>query len=489
LTCSHLPLLKDLGKINRVMKFLFLYWNHPVEPLGLMYLSSVLKQDGHQTKIGIIGGDKNLTELVKEYKPNVVAASVMTGSHIQFMELVEEFRKVHSFLAMMGGSHPTFHPEVMEEYPGLDVLVMGEAEESIREYAKAVLTGGDITNIPNLWVRKDGKIYKNDLRNLEDDIDKLPFPDREIVYEHDIWKRQPIRHFIACRGCAYRCTYCFNNAIANIYEGKGKWVRWREEEKVVAEVKEVIARYGGKFVYFQDDIFIMDRKWLKRFADLYSKEVGLPFHCHVRPNLVDETSAKMLKDAGCYSVHMALETADDKLRKLIERDMPKETIINACKVLNDNGIKIMLQNILGLPSSTLRNDFETLEMNILCEPLYSWCSLFQPYPGLELTQYAKDHNLLEEKSGNSFDDIGKKFFEASILKLESKKEREHLQKWFAIASAYPILYKSGLLHLLINMPDKPFIRKSFHWAYDKFRKYKDSQLYGMELESANEMED
>ncbi len=266
-------------------------------------------------------------------------------------------------------------------------------------------------------------------------------------------------------------------------------MRWRSVDKVVEEVKDVIQKWGGKFIYFQDDIFIMDKKWLEEFARKYSKEVGLPFHCHVRPNLVDEASAKLLKEAGCYSVHMALETADDDLRKMIERDMPKETIVNASKALNHNGIKIMLQNILGLPTSSLRNDFETLEMNIECEPLYAWCSLFQPYPGLELTRVAKEKGLLEEKSGNGYDDIGKKFFEASILKLDNKKEREFLQKWFAVAAAYPLLYRSGLVNLLIRMPDTPVVRKTYHWIYDKFRQYKDSQLYGLKLESANEMED
>ncbi len=467
------------------MKFLFLYWNHPVEPLGLMYLSAVLKKAGHQTKIGIIGGEKDLDQVYKEYKPDVVACSVMTGSHIDFMEIVHRFKQIRPVLSMMGGSHPTFAPEVIEEYPELDVVVQGEAEDAIKEWANAQQSGGDTTHIPNIWVRKDGKIYKNEMRNLNEDLDGLPFPDRDIVFEHPIWKRQPIRHFIAARGCAYRCTYCFNNAVVDIYKGKGKWVRWRSVDKVVEEVKDVIDKWGGKFVYFQDDIFIMDKQWLAEFAEKYSKAVGLPFHCHVRPNLVDEKSAQLLKKAGCYSVHMALETADDKLRLMIERDMSKETIVNASKALNNNGIKIMMQNILGLPTSTLRNDFETLEMNILCDPLYAWCSLFQPYPGLELTRVAKEKGLLEEKSA---DNIGKKFFEASILKLENKKEREFLQKWFAVAAAYPILYKSGLVDLLIRMPDRPVVRKAYHWVYDKFRKYKDSQLYGMDLESANEME-
>ncbi|MBI3012107.1 MAG: B12-binding domain-containing radical SAM protein [Elusimicrobia bacterium] len=466
------------------MKILFLYWNHPVEPLGLMYLSSVLKRNGHQTKLAIIGGKKPISEVVAEFQPNMVAASGMTGSHIEFMEIVTGLKKEHSFLSVMGGSHPTFHPEVIEEYKDLDIVVRGEAEKSVEELVNGLQGGSDVTHIPNLWVRKNGQIFKNEIRDLNEGIDDLPFPDRDLVYEYPLWEKQPIRHFIACRGCAYRCTYCFNNAIVDLYKGKGMWVRWRSPARVVQEVKDVIQKYGGKFVYFQDDIFIMDKKWLKEFSNLYKREVGLPFHCHVRPNLVDEPSAKLLKDAGCYSVHMALETADDELRKLIERDMPKETILNASRYLNQNGIKIMLQNILGLPTSTLRHDFETLEMNIACQPLYAWCSIFQPYPGLELTRYAQTKGLLEA----NHDQIGQKFFESSILKIGHKKQREFLQKWFAIAVAYPFLYRSKALQLLISMPDLPWIRKFYHWAYDRFRRSRDNQLYGLNLDKFSAME-
>ena len=400
-----------------------------------MYLSAVLKKGGHSTKLGIIGGDMDLGQVVADYKPDVLAASVMTGSHIEFMKLASELKKRHKFMTMMGGSHPTFHPEVLSEFEDADFVVQGEAEEAVLELANALQNGTDTTQIKNIWTKKDGKIYKTEMRNLAQDIDTVPFPDRELVYEHPLWLKQPIRHFIACRGCAYRCTYCFNNAIAEVYKGKGMWVRWRAVDKVVAEVKEVLQKYGGKFVYFQDDIFIMDKKWLEEFAEKYSKEIGLPFHCHVRPNLVDEASAKLLKKAGCYSVHAALETADDELRKLIERDMSKDVILNACKYLNDNGIKIMLQNILGLPTSTLKNDYETLELNIACKPLYAWCSLFQPYPGLELTEYARQKGLLDENK-----EIGRKFFEASILKISEKQEREHLRNGLPWLRRYPMLY-------------------------------------------------
>ena len=461
------------------MKFLFLAWKHPVEPLGLLYISSTLKKHNHDTKIAIIGQD-DLDKVVSEFKPDVVAGSVMTGGQAEFLKITNGLKQKHNFLCLMGGSHPTFHPKVIEE-AGLDVIAQGECEESIAEFADNLRDGKDITKIKNLWVKIDNKIYKNEIRELNENLDSLPFPDREVAYEHNIWKNEPIRHFIACRGCAYKCTYCFNSAIEKIYGGKGKWVRWRSVDNLIQEIKQVIEKYGGKVIYFQDDIFIMNRPWLEEFAPKYKKEINLPFHCHVRPNLINEATARLLKEAGCYSVHMALESADDYIRNVvIKREMDKETVYKACELLNGYGIKIMLQNILGLPGSNLEKDMETLKMNIKCKPLYAWCSIFQPYPGLPLTEYAASKGLLE----GDYNDIGAKFFETTIVKLENKKEIEHLQKWFAIASSYPILYKSGLLKILINMPDNNRVKKIYKYVYNKYRAHKDDQLYGIKLENS-----
>ena len=133
--------------------------------------------------------------------------------------------------------------------------------------------------------------------------------------------------------------------------------------------------------------------------------------------------------------------------------------------------------MVGLPGSTLKDDLETLKMNIKIKPLYAWVSIFQPYPGLELTEYAAKHGYLDI----DFDKIDKKFFENSVLKIEKAKQREHLQKWFGIAAEYPIFYYSRLLHLLINMPRNSVVKKAYIWAWKKFRDHKDSQLYGPQL--------
>src|SRR3989344_5955490 len=251
------------------MKFLFLLWKHPVEPLGLMYISSVLKKAGHQTKAALIDHETqnydNILKTVEEFNPDIIAGRVMTGGQNMFLDIIRKLKKKNNLFSLIGCIHPTFYPKEIES-EGLDIISLGEAEDAIVELANNLDQGKDITKIQNLWVKQKGKIYKNDISHLVEDIDSIPFPDRELVYEHDLWKNEPIRHFVACRGCAYRCTYCFNNTMAKVYKDKGNWVRWRSVDSLIQEIKGVLENYGGEMVYFQDDIFIMNKPWLREFA-------------------------------------------------------------------------------------------------------------------------------------------------------------------------------------------------------------------------------
>jgi hypothetical protein len=136
----------------------------------------------------------------------------------------------------------------------------------------------------------------------------------------------------------------------------------------------------------------------------------------------------------------------------------------------------MLQNILGLPFTSLKNDLETLELNINCQPDYAWASIFQPYPRTELGEECVSSGVYT----GDFSDISNNFFDISVLNIENKNEIANLQKLFAIAVKYPGLYHSGRLQKLIELPyDKN--KERFTAIYNSFRKRSDKILYGFEL--------
>ncbi len=454
------------------MKFLFINKPLQIEPLGLMYISSAIKQFSHETKLALT--TDNLEKKVEEFKPDFIGYSIMTGDQKLYDDINKRLKDRFSFFSIAGGPHPTFFPESLKD-SSFDAFCLGEGERAIQQFIETPSS----LRTSNFWFKKEGRVFKNPVQHLSYSLDNVSFPDRKLLSGIPEVRDGPISHFIASRGCPFKCSYCFNESFRRLYHGKGNRTRFRSPENLVAEIKQTISSSPAKFVYFQDDTFTLSRHWLSDFAELYSREVKLPFHCHVRANTIDEEKIEYLKKAGCYSVHVAAETADDYLRnEILKRDMSKEEIFSAAELLRSSGIKFMLQNIIGLPEGSLEKDLETLEMNIKCQPDYSWVSIFQPYPGTALGEFCKEKGYYKD----DFSDLGDSFFDSSKLSFNEKYKNQlaNLQKLFAVAVEHPDLYNSGLLKELIELPYEA-TKEPFTKFYRNFRKKGDRKLYGFDL--------
>jgi len=453
------------------MKILFITKPFKIEPLGLMYLSSSAKKENHETDIVLTS--ENIEKRILEYKPDVLAYSVMTGDQKFYVELNKRIKNLNNSTSIFGGPHPTFFPNfILEE--GVDVLCVGEGETAFIDF----LNNPHKKEIPNLIIKKDNQIIKNKLRALSD-LDALPFPDRDLVFKYSEIKDGPIKHFISSRGCPFNCSYCFNESYADLYSGNGKRVRHRGIDSLVREISEVTSNSPTKFVYFQDDTFTLSKDWLEQFSIEYKQKIKLPFHCHVRANTITEEKINFLKQAGCYSVHLAAESANDRLRNnILNRGMSKEQIYNACNLLKKYNIKFMLQNIIGIPTGSIENDLETLELNINCKPDYAWVSIFQPYPGTKLGEFCEKNNFY---SGN-LEEINSNFFDSSILNFPDKykKQLSNLQKLFAVLVEHPKFYYSPNFERMLNSFDDS-VKIKYKNIYDKMRKKGDKKLYGFNL--------
>jgi anaerobic magnesium-protoporphyrin IX monomethyl ester cyclase len=437
------------------MRVLFVEKQIDYEPLGLLYLSSVLRQSGHEVRLSI-ATEKDPVAVAQEWQPDVVGYSVYTGSQAYYRDLNLRIKDAVDVVSVFGGPHPTYFPEFVEE-PGVDAICIGEAEGAILDLVEAVEAGSPLTGIENWWFKRNGRVEHNPIRPAEDNLDTLEFPDRELLFEVDEFTRQSgIKHFITSRGCPYDCTYCFNHALAEIYRGKGKRLRQMSVDKVIQEVKWVQERYPMQFVVFLDDLFIVYRDWLQELAERFPREVGLPFFCNVRANLVTPVKIALLKQAGCASVGMGLETGNPKVRnEILKRNLSDEQILEASRLIHEAGIQLLTTNMVGLPGGSLENDFETLALNHACGPAYANAFLYQPYPRTELGEYARQHGYVEGK----LDDIDPSAWERSVLRFstpDEKRQIENLNKLFAVAVEWP--WMTGLVRRLTRLPPNPLFR-------------------------------
>jgi anaerobic magnesium-protoporphyrin IX monomethyl ester cyclase len=435
------------------------------EPHGIMHISALLKQEGHRTSLAV-ATDEDPVEAALCLKPDVVGYTVYTGTQNYYLDVNRQIKaQLPGVFSIFGGPHPTFFPEMIE-YEEVDGICVGEGEYATLDLLNALQASAEIAGIPNWHFKFNGEIVRNPVRPLltSEQLDELPFPDRDLLYNvHPASRRNKIRPFITGRGCPYSCTYCFNKAYRDLYRGLGKAMRRRSVENVIREIKAVRKRYPLEFITFMDDTFILNRQWLQEFAVRYKAEVGLPFWCQVRADLVTDEMMALFKDAGCVSVSFGLEAGNDRLRNaILRRDMSREQILEASRIFRQHGIAFMTNNMLGLPTGSLETDFETLELNVQCRPSYANVFLFQPYPKTELGELACQEGWM----AGSFDDLSGSVSDDTIIRFGSESEKrqiENLQKLFALAVEFPFLVP--LVKLLIKLP-----RNKLFWLVYKIWK-------------------
>jgi anaerobic magnesium-protoporphyrin IX monomethyl ester cyclase len=424
------------------------------EPHGILRVSAALKQAGHVTDM-VVATEEDPIEAALRIKPDALAYSVYTGTQRYYLDVNRRIREQLDVYSIMGGPHPTFFPEIIEE-EGVDAICIGEGEYATVDLINALEKADAIEGIANWWIKSNGRIYRNGLRPLVADLDELPLADRQLLYRaHPLSRQRKLKPFITGRGCPYNCSFCFNEAYSQLYGGKGRRTRRRSVENVIQEIQEVRREHPLDFVLFLDDTFIINRKWLQRLAKRYKEEVGLPFWCQVRPNLVTEEKVALFKDMGCVSVSFGLETANDRLRyEVLNRHITKEQILKACRILREHGIKYSTNNMLGLPTGGLETDLETLDLNIECRADYVNVFLYQPYPKTKLGEMALREGLMT----GTFDDLSGSVTDDTVIKFSSdgeKRQIENLQKLLSVTAEFPFL-KSLVVRLIKLPPNELF---------------------------------
>ena len=440
------------------------------EFLGPMYLASYLEKKGHSAEIVVAYGRINIIKHIKETQPDLIAFSIMSTSHQWAFKIAKKIKKSFKIPIIFGGPHPTFFPEMIN-YPFIDMICIGEGEESIAELAEKIGKNQSLTKIKNIWVKKDGKIYKNPVRPLVENLDILPFPNRELYYsKYKFLKKLTTKRFLASRGCPYNCTYCFNHKMKELYVGKGKYLRRRSPDNVIKEIKEVRARYILKNVRFVDDTFTLDKKWLYGFLSRYKKEIGLPFTCLVRANEVDEELVRKLKGAGCCMVTFGIESGNEEIRnKILRKGLTNKQIINAARLFKKYKIKFGTYNMLCLPGETIEDAFETLKLNAKIRTNNPMCAIFQPFPKTELTEYAIKKKLLDKNF--NVESIGT-LFGTTPLKIKNVKKFINLHKFFMIGAWFP--WTIPFIKVLIKFPNNKFFDIIYKLSYGirAFKSYK-----------------
>lgn len=413
------------------------------ENIGIMQMSAVLKTHGHECELCLAGKPGgHILRHVKSYCPDLVAFSVMTIDAEWVLEVASFLRQEGiRTLTIAGGPHPTFFPDFLNN-ESIDMINVGEGEGAILELADAIDKSTDFTNIKNLHFKREDGIQRNSLRPLVD-LNRLPFPDRDLYLKYRGFRKQKNFNFMVSRGCPYACSFCFMHQWRALYRSvwrKEDLIRLRAVEHCIEEIRAFSRKVELSTVSFVDSSFNLDKKWTIAFLRAYGEAIGIPFTINVRPDLIDEDIVKAIADTKCcHSVRMGVEVGGEKLRsRLLKKRITNAQIYRSAQLLRRYGVRSVIFTMYGLPGETFKDTLETIEMTQKLKPFSLSAQLFHPYPGLDITEYAIEKGYLRR---GDLPKLGKKEYRThkSLLQQPEIDEVTNLLKLSIVAIRHPFL--------------------------------------------------
>jgi len=378
-------------------------YNGMAEPLGLLQVASALLQAGHDVVFADYSFADSLERMDHMYEGAglcgiSVSAAAMTG---RAGEVAGHVKRLYPGLPIVaGGAYPSIFPEaVMEEMP-VDLVLAGEAEESMVELAGRVAQGLDCSSVPNLTWRDDaGRVHTNSRRPVNRELDSLPFPARSLV-DYDSYLKNGMHEYgmITSRGCPYNCMYC--KPSTDLIFGGG--IRYRSARNVVDEVSE-LARLRNTSVlpvFFKDDtITLHPTEWFGELRDLLAaRRLKLKWHCATRVDTVTRGKLRVMAESGCHCISFGVESGSQRILDFYRKGTTPAQAVSAFKWCRESGIEATAMLMIGCPeerSEDLEATFSHLR-ELKPDDIVVYFST--AIPGREIHQWARDRGYLIEDS-------------------------------------------------------------------------------------------
>ena len=378
--------------------------------LGIASLSAVLKENHHEVDLFIVRNWDNLPLLqhhIQATAPDILAFSTYASGFQTTVRICSYLKKrFPKLIQIMGGVHLVLNPEDINKSPDIDAVCVGEGEQALIEFINSLSNKDkDWHYTKGFWTRKNNKIIKNPTVPFIKDVENLPFPDRTIFSDQAMlngsFNGKQCLDFLFTRGCPFSCTYCSNHALRKIYGSVG-YVRRMSPKRAFAWVSHDIARYRCECIVIHDDIFTLDQQWVNEFLNYY-KNIKIPFVCNLRIGTFNKNLLRKLKNAGCISVFVGIESGDERFRaEVLNRHMTNDSIIQAFSWAKDLGLDRVAFLILGMPGETPNKWINTLKLVGLISPVQAFLGIFYPYPGTLMHERAAKMGFLRFKQPRGF---------------------------------------------------------------------------------------
>lgn len=357
---------------------------------GLGYLSSSLKNAGHDVKVVDLNnmrGRKRLSKAVAD--ADVVGISIKSFTLRPALEISQLVRKYNPNAKIIaGGPHVTIDGlNFMKSNDVFDYAVVGEGESTITELADAISGKKDINDVKGVIYRNNG-IVQNENRPWNNNIDQIAFPDYSVF---DSAKNGiAVYPLVTSRGCPYNCSYC---SVGNVI---GRSWRAREPINVITELEEAKEKYKSKEFRILDDNFTLSVQRAKQFCHLLNENnVRMGWSCPngIRADKLDNELLALMKSSGCHTISLGIESGDLDVFANIDKGEKLEDIERAVKMIKENKMRVEGFFIIGLPGSTYEKDKKSIDFAKKLRLDSASFGILVPYPGTRVWDWAKTNTI------------------------------------------------------------------------------------------------
>ena len=376
-------------------------------PLGIAYMAGVLQENNIDVEIlDASAEDMDFKDVEKELlkrKPDLVALTALTptiGRALETAQVVKE--TLPDSIVVMGGYHPTFNFIETLEDENVDIVIRGEGEYIMLNLVQALENQSSLHDVKGIvFEDKNSKeIVVNPEAPLIQDLDELPFPALNLLPMKKYRLLDMDTHMttmITTRGCPMQCSFCSSAAM------HGKKIRERSIENIVDEIEYLKTNYDIDTIAFMDDTFTLKKRKVMAICDeILKRNIEIMWGCTSRVDTLDEKLLKKMKEAGCITIFIGVESADQQQLDNMCKNTTIAKIENAFKIAHKLKIRTIASVALGMPGDTKEIMNKTVKFVHKLKPNYAIYSLATPYPGTRFYKEAFEKNLIKIKDWSKY---------------------------------------------------------------------------------------
>ncbi|UCC44075.1 MAG: radical SAM protein [Candidatus Zixiibacteriota bacterium] len=363
-------------------------------PINLLVLAACIEDRAEVRVFDPEYDDQELKD-VKDFQPDIIGFTSFTQNYHRAREIAANLKSEFGSRAtyIMGGVHATVKPQETFREMGVDMLFVGEGEQAIRD----VVDGKPPEQIGGAYIGNGMPTPPE----LIQDLDTVPLPAYHLMPDFEkylippgtirgTWQKRGTVALMSSRGCPFSCIFCGSHVMF------GRKVRHRSVDNVIDEVRVLHEQWGVRSIWFADDTFTVNKKWVIEFCEKV-QPFGLQWGCQVRADTINDEVAKALRAAGCSQADIGIESGSDLMLTNLKKSSSREKIIRCCEILKRHKIRRMATFVLGTPGESYDDIEQTKSLLRIVKPEFSIFFYLTPYPGTELYEMCEENNWFIDK--------------------------------------------------------------------------------------------